>query len=100
MTFRVGQKVVCVRDDCAREDGVIELVKGQIYTIRWCGLDGDGRTSWSCVRLDEIFRDASVLGYRNNIDCPFAANRFRPIVERKTDISIFTRMLTPEGVDA
>lgn len=88
--FTKGQKVVCIRDDVCRADGVKELVKGNVYTVRWCGYD---QAPWLCVRLAEIFRNDVVAsasgGYRNNIDCPFNADRFRPL----TDISIFHEIL-------
>jgi hypothetical protein len=92
MTFRVGQKVVCVDDAGTDETGRIELVRGTIYTVRWQGFH------WSdyypeplyCVRLEEVWRKDEWVG-DDNEDCPFRASRFRPLIE--TDISIFTAML-------
>jgi hypothetical protein len=90
MTFRVGQKVVCVDDEaqpCNR--GYTPVVKGDIYTIRdafdWFGLDG--------IRLEEI---------KNPHDRGYQARRFRPVVERKTDISFAHEILNSvnQGVDA
>lgn len=85
MTFRVGQKVVCV-DDSRPVVGWAKqwLRKGNIYEIRSIEPDGD-------IHLIEIARESGT---------PFYHSRFRPIVERKTDISIFTAMLKPQGVDA
>jgi hypothetical protein len=50
--------------------------------------------------LDEIKNP--VLRYTDGDvgEIPFAAFRFRPVVERKTDISIFTAMLKPSKVEA
>jgi hypothetical protein len=81
--FRVGQKVVCVDDS-----GSVALKRGDIYVVtslvsRYC--------------LPSIGIDVCEPRTGSNI---WFARRFRPIVERKTDISIFTKMLTPEGVDA
>lgn len=94
MTFHVGQKVVCV-DASGAADGFI--VKGAIYTVRWLG--ERPRDFGPGVMLDEAsggFHEEAGVEY-----C-FCITRFRPIVERKTDISIFTAMLNPskQGVDA
>jgi hypothetical protein len=94
MAFRVGQKVVCVNTGPMRSDRgnllqTRRLVEGGVYTITAVmeagGIFGvqvleaepDGATNWG-----------------------FIARRFRPVVERKTDISIFTAMLNPEQVPA
>ena len=89
--FRVGQKVVCVDDElepgCIRWGGVAP-VKGQVYTVSGFGkaLRGDEL----CLRLFELSTPAWC----------YLAHRFRPIVERKTDISIFTAMLDRVPADA
>lgn len=94
--FRVNQKVVCVDDERTDATGVKDVHRGEIYTIRWCGIHS---TPWHpeeyCVRLLGIERVDSWVP--SNIDCPFRASRFRPIVERKTDISVFTAMLNPSA---
>jgi hypothetical protein len=86
MTFRVGQKVVCVD---ARDCRAKELVKGNIYVVRDAGPEPfiSGKY-W--VLLEGVFNEydprfGGELGYRSS--------RFRPVVERKTDISIFTEIL-------
>lgn len=83
MTFHVGQKVVCV-------DAVHQLVNGGIYTISFVG---SGRLGAMC----DVAEIAGVFP-----PLAFFQRRFRPIVEKKTDISIFTAMLNPskQGVDA
>lgn len=79
MNFRVGQKVVCV-DDSPRDERPVHVVKGHVYTIgSFCPLWGR-----KAVYLIEA------TAADNN---PFWADRFRPIVERKTDISVFTDIL-------
>ena len=71
--FRVGQKVVCIRGTilcpCLRQD--------KIYTC--LGFDRFGLMIVDCY------------------DGPHSwfKDRFRPIVERKTDITIFKALLTP-----
>ena len=83
--FRVGQKVVCVdsgRDLLGRKSN---LVKGQIYTVAGTYQVQDK----VAVTLCEVEPGDDCIGWW--------ASRFRPIVERKTDISIFKAMLTPAG---
>lgn len=83
MEFHVGQKVVCV-DDSPIEDGRSALVmRGAIYTISEivmiCRHPGYG------VRLVELTPYPGKGGW--------LPSRFRPVTERKTDISIFTELL-------
>jgi len=82
VTFRVGQKVVCV-------EPIDELVKGEIYTISAVGRFDGGEN----VMVD-------VAEIQNYAPYAWYSYRFRPIVERRTDISIFKKMLKPRGVDA
>lgn len=35
LMFRVGQKVVRVYSSDTNTDGIVELVEGRIYTVRW-----------------------------------------------------------------
>ena len=90
MTFRVGQKVVCVdaepraiwyRD--VPKKGAIYTVAGTVVTPAIAERNEYG------LLLKEI---TNCLHYHGAYD----PKRFRPIVERKTDISIFTEMLTPD----
>jgi deoxyribodipyrimidine photolyase-like uncharacterized protein len=82
MNFRVGQRVVCV-DAKPRFYSTCHLIEGAIYTIvgfrefspRW-------RAAWV----------AEVQSQSKN---GFFADRFRPVVERKTDtgMAILTKIL-------
>lgn len=90
MTFHVGQKVECIDDEGQPvREGDTPVKKGAVYTLRdvfdFFGEEG--------VRLQEI---------TNPRDRGYHSWRFRPIVEKKTDISIFTAMLnaSKQGVDA
>lgn len=96
MTFRIGQKIVCVDDVFTAADGGGDLPKrGCVYTVRWIGCrPTDGDTPG--VMLYEIHGGFTPFG----IEYCFAVHRFRPLVERKTDISIFKRMLNPSKVEA
>lgn len=83
MTFRIGQPVVCVDASpyyFARVETSLRL--NAVYTVRALH-DLYGIT---CVNVEEI---------EGGIEHAFAATRFRPVVKRKTDISIFTKLLTP-----
>lgn len=100
--FRVGQKVVCVHaGDSIHIGGNMwlpgeEIHEGAVYTIHSTFIERG--TQSVMVRLNEVKRTREcflVWGHDG-----YGAYRFRPIVERKTDISIFKRMLTPQGVDA
>ncbi len=85
MTFRVGQKVVCV-DDIPSPGKVWYTQKptvGHVYTVSGHGVGYYG--DYPVIFVAEL--NNPLIGYRET--------RFRPIVERKTDISIFKAMLTP-----
>lgn len=87
MAFHVGQKVVCVDADPGPGFHFSEgrpLKHGAIYTIAAVGI-----THWHRpgVALVEAPRLKGKM-FRNQ--------RFRPLIERKTDISIFTEMLKPK----
>lgn len=82
MMFRIGMKVVCI-DATPRKIPVAVLQKGAIYTIVALPYCPDGEHG---VELAEVESQA-IFG--------FWKDRFRPLVERKTSIEIFQRMLTP-----
>jgi hypothetical protein len=93
--FRVGQKVVCVdaSDDIPgtsiwKADAPIE---GEVYTVLKVGAS-------RCDGVPALL----LLEIKNTAiwDFSYRASRFRPIVERKTDISIFTAMLNPSRKEA
>ena len=93
MSFHVGQKVVCV--SVPGNDGSIgdttfptNLRVGEIYIVRWVGIYDDGQA----VRLAGLYRNFPLVKWQ---DIPFRALRFRPVIERKTDIAIFTALLNP-----
>lgn len=78
--FRVGQKVVCVDAetwDGGHFDAEQPLVVGRVYTVA-----SVGRTHFGDHGI-------SLVENRRRIFPFFGARRFRPVVERKTDISIF-----------
>lgn len=100
MAFYVGQKVVCVDDSNGRNParrGPSGLVKGHVYTISSLDptTDQNGDLGVHVVEVVLPFVQSS-LGY----NVGFNTKRFRPAVERKTDISIFTAMLTDKRIPA
>lgn len=84
--FRVGQKVVCVDARNVRkyskwpirEGSTLDgLSEGLVYTIRAIG----SFRGVPCIWLDEIVRMPDLYG-----EAGYHPARFRPVVERKTDI--------------
>jgi hypothetical protein len=95
MTFHVGQKVVCIRSGTPPNGETPPLV-GAVYTVRDI-VDRGHKIGIRLVEIKNRPRNYGVCGY---MECTFSPKCFRPIVSRKTDISIFTEMLTNAGVDA
>lgn len=89
MTFRVGQKVVCVAVPGGGYGDELLPVKGDIYTIRALRVFSQGEG----VALCEIKNDARNYGPDGVHEAYFYVGCFRPLVTRKNDISIFTRIL-------
>jgi hypothetical protein len=96
MTFRVGQKVVCVSDHACDDPRLLpggEYVPnwpsvGAVYTVR--GLrDGPVRPH---LLLEEVINPERFFA-EGVYEMGWNPTRFRPVVERKTDISIFTDIL-------
>lgn len=87
--FYVGQKVVCVDDRPARDGFPMPIARGSVYTVArfdpsFC-LDGH-----QSLELIEVTPPA-----RPFFTAAFRATRFRPLVKRKTDISVFKTLLRP-----
>lgn len=94
MTWRKGMKAVCIAsgkwvkipgDTSTRCPGP---AKGEIVTVIEVNYGSEYNYTGIFLRFAEWPEDT--LGYWH--EC------FRPLVERKTDISIFTRMLTDNKV--
>lgn len=101
--FYVGQRVVCVDaglnsqrfgvpPHIVTNKSLDGLAKGRVYTVRAVG---PGSYSIPALWLQEISRATSFFSDGWVGEPGFASARFRPVVERKTDISIFTAMLNP-----
>lgn len=77
--FHVGQDVICVDAKFDRVTIPQGITEGQVYRLRWVGLyksyvDGD----FLGVRLEGVER--GVCPTYGHDDPPFAARRFRPLV--------------------
>jgi hypothetical protein len=103
MAFYVGQKVVCVDDYWDPQDRFPAIAypkKGTVYTIRSvhkpCCSESNSNEPF-CVMVDELKSPPGTVclacGEPGEMD--FRHSRFRPLIERKTSIEIFTKMLTP-----
>lgn len=91
MTFHIGQKVVCINDEWYHPPSPFAISKprlGVVYRIR--AIEHCLIADATYLLLDEVINPI-VPGFRNEPD--FLATCFRPIVEKKTDISVFTAML-------
>lgn len=83
MSFQVGMKVVCIADRKGRTNdlGLPGFVKGRVYTISSFYEEAPYGLFLCVAELDQRV-GGQVCG-------------FRPLVERKTDISILTALLVP-----
>lgn len=82
--FHPNQKVICINNGPMKNNrGLVppapQLSEGTIYTVKSVSPGGK-----AILLVEEVAFD----DYRG-----FNSSRFRPIVEKKTDISIFTEML-------
>ena len=92
--WHVGQKIVCIkntffRTSRNREHKLHGIVVDQVYTV--AAIDPVGGLA-GIVCLKEIHgvkfqSNGDLLGYP--IPC------FRPLIDKKTDITVFTEMLNP-----
>lgn len=86
MTFHVGQKVVCIDDDwCVvvgnpANNAGPHPVNGEVHVV-------------SAIALVDDVEYLYLSGFPAHVS--YDAMAFRPIVEKKTDISVFTALLNP-----
>jgi len=108
--FHVGQKVVLVDDKWPRRTYDAQIrrpEKGGIYTIRGIriSLVAERGGERPCLLLNEIVNPEVIVTSpqgRGFGEPAFDFSRFRPVLTRQTNISVFKAMLTPskEQVDA
>ena len=92
--FHVGQRVVCIDDiGCAPGSEFPYIpIKGSIYTVRGFVSPHVGYERTPGMLLEEVVN--APWEYNEGVVEPsFHPYHFRPVVQRKTDISVFKRML-------
>ena len=102
--FYVGQKVVCINDDWSTHSSW-KLVpnkptQNKVYHIRKIVMYTYSNGVTEGLYLIEIENPLHPWKLNGIVEIAFPANRFRPVVEKKTDIFIFTAMLNPSKQDA
>lgn len=68
---------------------------GEVVTIKTIN-------EWTYGTLVTLYEhdNSHLVGKYGRVEPGFGIEHFRPLVERKTDISIFTKMLNPDHADA
>ena len=103
MTFRVGQRVVCISDasfHMGKFPGSSWPKKNGVYTIATINDWPSGTLLTFCGLNNSRFIGKVVNGVYCTMEPGFGAKHFRPVAERKTSIEIFTAMLNPSKIDA
>lgn len=99
MSFRIGQKVVCVgTNGTPRVDWdawvayykIVRPDRGSIYTVRDIRIGSEGR---QFIRLVEIVNPHAKFCDAPDQEPWWWAEAFRPVVDRKTDISFAVEIL-------
>jgi len=83
--FHIGQRVECIRTPSriVNDLGYPRFQKGDILTV-------------AGIEYDEYYETEFLMFAERSPQHRGQSTGFRPIVERKTDISIFTEMLKPQ----
>lgn len=96
--FYVGQKVVCVKSSPWKHPSFRYFdhlpILNRIYIIRGCVVAYNA----PYVYLEEIRNTPHNWSEIGFAEPAFWSGHFRPIIEKKTDISIFTALLPPSEV--
>lgn len=98
---RVGQRIVCIDDDFSSHwsrENISTPRVNSIYTIReiavW--LYGNGKKAVA-FRLTEIIQDPQRWTGPGDLvqfaEIPFAAYRFRPLINHESDLALFEAIL-------
>lgn len=97
MAFRVGQKVTPKNAKPWEDEFSYEIFPqfGVVYTVRACEWNNGEQFIWLAEIINQPAEYEEGLSELN-----FFADEFRPVVERKTDISVFTAMLTGSKIGA
>lgn len=99
-TYHVHQKVVCIDDTELGTDSKGIIVAGETYEVRWIGDFDHWLTGYAfCLRVTGVVRPTLKGTHADQSDMPFRASRFKPIITKKTDISVFTAMLNTKQLE-
>ncbi|QIB36935.1 hypothetical protein G3A56_02100 [Rhizobium oryzihabitans] len=97
--FVVGQKVVCIGECFPTHHlyrGLVPITKGTVLTVREITkakrIDGKEAVG---LRFKEIINPSMVTLHHGIWEFDYSPRKFRPVIQRKTDISIFKAMLNP-----
>jgi hypothetical protein len=107
--FRIRQRITCVDDIFVGENRVYDPtftvrcpnlpLKGHVYTVRGFVVPYAGYSGTPGILLEEISNPPCPY-FEGTFEPSFFPSHFRPLTDRKTDISVFKEMLndTPEKV--
>lgn len=94
MTFRVGMKVVVVRNGKRGSgSGILPpLPRGGIYTVRDYDIRGVSHAGHDCatLRLEEVTGPEKFYSGFGIWECGYRADCFRPLTDSKSEISFTT----------
>lgn len=93
MAFYVGQKVVCVDSFDERPWIIQPAVEGRVYTVRF--VYPEDKYGPTHLLLHELKNPIAGNGHENS----FGFWRFRPLVERKTSIAVFEKILQSSKIE-
>jgi hypothetical protein len=94
ITFHAGQRVVCVDASLNPRHSVKLLSRGKIYVIRAI----DQKPGWKAPGWGVHLEGIHIVHPDAECEWPMKPSRFRPVVDRPTDIEIFRKLLA--GADA
>jgi len=95
--FHIGQKVVLVDDSWHQPNWHLipnKPIKGEVYTIRAMYMADRSEGHMLSFLLEEI-QNPPVQWHTGKDEGSFPSYRFRPLVEKKTDISTLIALLNP-----
>ena len=103
--FHIGQKVVCVNDHYTPgswDRGRPNLARaGVVYTVRTVCMWPYANAPMLAITLHEVINPVLLWDTGHTLEYAFAAHRFRPVVEKKTDagMAILKEILERETIN-
>jgi hypothetical protein len=90
ITFHVGQRVVCVDASPNKRYGPLRMLKrGRIFVIRAI----DDKPGWEAPGWGVHLEGIIIIHPDTGREWAMKPSRFRPVVDRPTDIEIFRKLL-------